>query len=172
MVKPVLTQAYVRSRLEYHEDGTFTWRRSPLMPNNWNSRCAGKRAGSFNKHSRGEWLIGIDTINYGFHRVVFLYHHGYMPDEVDHIDLNRSNNRIENLREANRNQNNFNKTKQSNNTSGHKGVRWRKDRAHWVAGITANGVSHYLGSFATKELAIEAYEKAAKELHGEFARLE
>jgi hypothetical protein len=172
MVKPLLTQAYVRERFDYHRDGYFTWKPHPSMPPNWHGRYVGQRAGYLLPGTRGGYVVRIDTISYGLHRVVFLYHHGYMPDEVDHIDMDPSNNRIENLRAATHQQNNCNKRRMKSNTSGYKGVRWRKDRAHWTAGITANGKDLYLGSFPTKQQAIEAYDKAALKPHGEFARLE
>jgi len=91
---------------------------------------------------------------------------------VDHEDLNPLNNRRENLRLATPSQNQVNKGKRTDNSSGFTGVSWRKDRRKWVARIWFNGKKYQLGNFDTKEAAHDAYIEKAKELHGEFARLE
>lgn len=93
-------------------------------------------------------------------------------EQVDHIDLNPLNNRRSNLRLATGRQNQFNRRKYSNNTSGYKGVSFFKNLNKWVAKINDNGRLRHLGYFDTPEGAYEAYCKAAKELHGEFVRLE
>jgi len=88
---------------------------------------------------------------------------------IDHIDGDGLNNCRSNLRAATNAQNLHNRGKQRNNTSGHKGVSWDKSRSKWWAEISANGVKHRLGRFDTKEEAAEAYTKAAKKFHREFA---
>lgn len=90
---------------------------------------------------------------------------------VDHENLNPLDNRRSNLRLANRSQNGTNSARHKNNTSGYKGVAYSKREHKWQASITHNGKMKWLGYFPTSELAYEAYCKAAKELHGEFARL-
>lgn len=91
---------------------------------------------------------------------------------VDHIDGNGLDNRRCNLRLATVGQNNMNKGPGSNNTSGYKGVYWRPDKRKWSAEIVAYGKKRRLGYFKSAETAYEAYCEAAKEMHGEFAKLD
>lgn len=88
--------------------------------------------------------------------------------EVDHINGNKLDNRRSNLRICRRNENSRNKTKQKNNTSGYKGVSWNRRDKKWVAYISINGKHIFLGSFNLAVDACNAYEKVAKELHGDF----
>lgn len=95
------------------------------------------------------------------------------PDgvQVDHkLTKQTLDNRKENLRFATQNQNQHNRKKSSNNTSGFKGVSKNKSRKHpWRASIMINRKCVNLGVFSTAEEAAEAYRKAAHKLHGEFA---
>jgi len=104
------------------------------------------------------------------HRVIFLMHHGYTPDYIDHIDGDSLNNRIENLRAATQSQNMGNSRMKNTNTSGYKGVTFRKDTNKWGAAVMVNGKHISLGSHATKEKAAEAYERGAKIFFGEFSK--
>lgn len=91
---------------------------------------------------------------------------------VDHIDGDTLNNRRSNLRLATLAQNTRNKRKSVRNKSGYKGVCQEKNPNRWRAQIQVNGHKQRLGGFDSPEEAHEAYIKAAKELHGEFARFE
>jgi hypothetical protein len=95
------------------------------------------------------------------------------PDnmESDHINGNRLDNQKENLRICNSTQNKGNACIRSDNTSGHKGVFWNKYRQKWQAQIEKKGKNNNLGLFINMEDAIKAYEKAAAEYFGEFARI-
>ena len=90
-------------------------------------------------------------------------------NEIDHIDRNPLNNQRENLRAATRSQNSMNSKIPVTNTSGYKGVYWRKERKKWYAKIRVGDSAFYLGSFTTPEEASEAYNKAADHYFGEFA---
>jgi len=91
-------------------------------------------------------------------------------DEVDHIDQDKTNNALSNLRLCSRSENNSNKSKQKNNTTGFKGVVKRKD-GWYRARISKDGQRYCLGLFKTAEEASIAYNKKAIELHGSFASL-
>lgn len=90
--------------------------------------------------------------------------------EVDHINLDKLDNRRSNLRLATASQNQRNRVAYANNTSGYKGVVWHSGAKKWRARIVCGGKKHSLGLYATKELAHEAYCNAAKQMHGDFAR--
>lgn len=87
----------------------------------------------------------------------------------DHIDGNGLNNRRSNLRQASDSQQAAHRGLQVNNTSGYKGVSWRKDVAKWQAQIQVNGKRRHLGYFADPIEAAKAYDRAALEFQGEFA---
>lgn len=91
--------------------------------------------------------------------------------EIDHRDRNTLNNKRENLRFATKSQNQANQKIRSDNTSGFKGVNWRKDIAAWAARVSVMNKRIHLGHFPTAEAAARAYDTAAQKHFGEFARL-
>lgn len=93
------------------------------------------------------------------------------PELFDHRDLDGLNNRRENLRPATRSQNQFNRPAQRGGSSRFKGVSFCKLTGRWRADISAHGHTRRLGRFDTEEQAAAAYNAAARELHGSFARL-
>lgn len=95
----------------------------------------------------------------------------YSEELVDHINRNRYDARRANLRPCTFIQNMQNMSHEARNTSGFRGITRRKDSQYWVAIIRCNKEVHRLGSFLLAEDAARAYDKAAKELHGDFARL-
>ena len=88
--------------------------------------------------------------------------------KVDHIDENKADNNVKNLRWATNQENGFNINKQSNNKSGFKGVSLRKDINKYGACINIDGKNKSLGYYETAEEASKAYEAKAEQLHGEF----
>jgi hypothetical protein len=88
---------------------------------------------------------------------------------VDHIDNNKQNNNVNNLRWATVQENTHNKSKHKNNTSGITGVRFRKSSKKWEARLMYNGKENHLGCFETKEKALEARLKAVEKYFGEYA---
>ena len=143
------------------ETGLFT-RRTDRGP------CkAGEIAGYTN--SVGYVQLGIDYVDYTAHRLAWLYQHGYMPPEqIDHINGDREDNRIENLRLANNSQNNQNRKLQENNSSGFKGVSLHRQSGRWFAYAQRDGLRVSAGYYATRELAAAASAKLRESLHGEF----
>jgi len=110
----------------------------------------------------------------GNYQKLFLHHlicpcdSGYV---VDHINGNILDNRKCNLRVCTHIQNIQNQRLRKNNTSGAKGVVWHKRDSIWEVRIVSNGTNYYLGRYKNKTDAISAYNKASKELHGEFSNL-
>jgi hypothetical protein len=92
-------------------------------------------------------------------------------DVVDHCDGNSLNNQRSNLRLCNAQQNRWNQGPAPTNRSGYKGVYWEKKIQKYVATIRLSNKRTYLGSYTDPVLAARAYDKKAKEVHGEFARL-
>lgn len=130
---------------------------------------AGQKAGCL--RPEGYMTIMIDRVPYQSHRLAWLYVTGdWPPADLDHINGNRSDNRIANLRPASRSQNNANAKLRSDNKSGSKGVSWDAGRNRWHAQIRAHGKQHHLGRFHSKEEAQAAYATAAKRMFGEYAR--
>jgi hypothetical protein len=102
------------------------------------------------------------------HRLAWLYVHGECPAFLDHINGDRQDNRLANLRPATKSQNQANRAKNRNNTSGYKGVRWESDRKKWRATFAHK----MIGRFDTAEQAHAAYCDMLKQQHGEYARFE
>lgn len=159
-----MTQDEALALWEYR-DGHLYWRE-----NRGKKMKAGDKAGSFLGPLKKYKILKVEGVSYLLHRIIFLMHRGYLPEQIDHIDGNGLNNDIENLRAATRSQNLQNTGKKKNNTSGFKGVVWHKQAQKWQARTWHEGKSHYLGLFDTPEAAHEAYKAAATKLHGEFAR--
>jgi HNH endonuclease len=103
-------------------------------------------------------------------RVIYYLHTKEWPEVIDHIDGNRSNDNIMNLRAATRSQNNKNVKKRKNNTSGHKGVSFKKKLGKYQVLVQVDGKNIYFGVYSDLEEAAEVARKAREELHGEFAR--
>ena len=95
------------------------------------------------------------------------------PDDkdVDHINGDTLDNRLCNLRVCTRGQNNMNRVKKPNCSSIYKGVSWQKKIKRWVAKISINNKTVYIGTYTDEKEAARAYNKAAKKHFGEFARL-
>lgn len=158
----MLTQNRLIELLDYNAStGIFMWRRSG--PGRWGSLLAGRV-----NPRRGYLQISIDYKKYYTHRLAWLYTFGVMPEEIDHINGDRLDNRIENLRPATRKQNSRNRVRPQNNKSGVKGV-YRSSPNTWRAQIKVDGKQIVLGWFRDLGAARAAYLAAAKEHFGEFA---
>ena len=169
--------------LEYHhESGKFYWKTRPIEMfehlkhpsayfNSWNKVNAGKEAFTA-KEKHGYKHGTVFGIPVKAHIIAFMLYHKRLPDmQIDHINGLRDDNRICNLREAERCQNIQNQKIRPDNKSGYKGVIWSKEKQKFRVEIQARGKRFNLGYFLTAERAALAYNKAAKELHNEFAFL-
>jgi hypothetical protein len=157
--------------LAFNSDtGEFTWRPragDSWKIRSWNSRMAG-RAVTSKRH--GYIRIGYGRRYILAHRLVWWLFHRDLPDVIDHIDGDRTNNRPTNLRPATTQLNAANRDKPSTNTSGFKGVVWSKSARKWRALIRVNYRLTHLGYYQTREEAAKAYGVAADKYFGEFAR--
>lgn len=161
MADQIISQQKLKEIFDY-KDGNLYWKKSRQRGN------AGTKAGSLNVD--GYIHIKVDKKRYRGHRLIFFYHYGYFPVEVDHINGIRNDNRIENLREATKSQNAHNKQKQINNKSGVKGVYWRKDANKWAVQIGLNGKKYHFGHYKDfKEACFIALQKRY-ELHKSYAK--
>jgi len=137
-----------------------------------NSRAI-KDATAGKSNGQGYYQVRIKGLCYSAHRLVW-YLSTYLDpgfDCIDHCDGNTLNNSIENLRITNWVGNSFNRAKSVSNTSGYKGVSFRKDKQKWCVQIKADGKHIYLGTYTNLEEAAEVYNEAALAYHGSFARL-
>jgi hypothetical protein len=133
--------------------------------------AAGKIAGTLDT-STGYWRINIDKKMYRLHRMIFLYHNGYLTEglQIDHADGNRNNNLIDNLREVTNQQNQFNAKTSSRNKSGVKGVSWNKAKQKWQVYIMVDGKNKFIGYYDILEEAEAAAIAGREKYHGTFAR--
>jgi HNH endonuclease len=146
-----LTTNYIKELFDY-DDGNLIWR-----INKGRSK-KGTVAGS--KDSKGYFQIKLNQKVYRLHRIVWLWHGKELPEQIDHIDRNPLNNRIENLREATALTNQWN-TKKSDN-----GVSWHQPSKKWRARIKINKKEVYLGVYADYNEAKQVRDEAARRRWG------
>lgn len=180
-----LTPEMLRELLEYDDrTGKLVWRKreekwflnsrapSHQCMKSWNTQYAGREAltSTVEDGYRRGAILGKA---FYAHRVCFAIYHCRWPEKyIDHINGDRSDNRIKNIREASRLENARNCFLQKNNTSGNVGVYWDKKREKWQSLIRVEGKLISLGYHAMKEDAIQARKKAELEYgfsgrHGE-----
>lgn len=155
-----LTYERLKEVLSYDcESGEFTWKK------NIGSRA--KQGAKAGRIWRGQYRrISIDGTEHQAHRLAWLYAYGEWPvGEVDHINRQKADNRLINLRCVGRSGNQQNKGTPANNTSGVKGVHWHKRDQVWVAAITVNNNKKRLGNFKSLSAAEDAYNAAKRQLH-------
>lgn len=157
----VPSQAVLRDRLEYDpETGIFRRKNSGAVIT----------ARTYNGYIRFG-VAGFPPI--AAHRAAWCYVYGAFPDcEVDHINGDRADNRIVNLRLASASENQRNRKPKPNSLCGLKGVSYVKVKKHWKATIWVDGRAVYLGAHRTPEAAHAAYCTAATKYFGAFARFE
>ena len=182
-----ITQEYIRAATTYCEEtGLLYWRvdrprdhfSCDRLYTCYLNRFAGKVCGNWNKRTDskkdgfGYYVMRINTKTLKTHRMIFLYHKGYLPREVDHIDTNTRNCFIDNLREAVDNGNSYNQSTPNHNTTGFKGVSTNNSPNYkYKTSIMKEGRTYNLGGYNNLEEAASAYNIVAKVLFGEFCEL-
>lgn len=159
-----MTHDQIRALFDYEPDTGMLRRREGTggrVPYPWRGIGKGQRYLAATVNRRHIYL----------HRAVWLWHHESLPEQIDHINGDFRDNRIENLRPCTTAQNQYNAPIKSHNRCGFKGVVYRTGyRNPWQARITVNKKVVLLGRFQTAEEAHAAYVEGAKRYAGEFAR--
>lgn len=146
------------------ETGHITWR-----VNRCRMAKAGQRAGTLNKY--GYIMLHVEGRMYSAHRLAVFYMTGsWPPEQVDHINGVRNDNRYVNLRCAPMKLNLLNRKRYATSTSGHKGVTWHPKLGKWRVRVQKFGKRYSLGCYNTLDEARAAYEAGAKAVYGEFHR--
>lgn len=164
MNKEDLPLWYVKDCLNYEpETGVFTWRMTTTRTK------VGAIAGALSG-ANGYVRISLAGVSYRAHRLAWFYVHGEWPAmHVDHINRDKTDNRLANLRLVTQQQNMQNTRKRKNSACDFKGVTpFTRDKSRFVAQIRYDGKQRKLGIFATQEEAHKAYCDAARERFGEF----
>ena len=160
----MVTQELLQSMFDYHEDGYLIRKK--------NGKKVALSLSKGQRYSR----VFVDGKPRALHRMVFLHQNGYLPLVTDHIDGNRLNNRIENLRSVTQQQNCLNSKHKSHSKSLYKNVylqpqtknaTWKRN---WVVSLMVNKKRKYVGSFEDVELADLVAQEARDKYHGRFAR--
>lgn len=159
MAIKILTQARLKERLHYDPDtGVFTQK---IKVKN---RNVGNIVGT--SGTRGYLQCNIDGKPYKLHRLAWLYVYGVWPThQIDHINHNTADNRINNLRDVTCAHNHQNRARRTKSASGHLGVTWHKRDARWQAHIEIDGKAHHLGYYAVLSDAIAARVAAEQQYH-------
>ncbi len=153
-----MTQAELKDLFDYLPTGTFARRK----PN--------RRGMAFKTKNLNGYLVFVFGKRWlALHRAIYVWHHGHLPEQVDHINRDKLDNRIENLRPASRAQNSQNRDKYKNSLSKYKGVCPWKSR--FSAYIRVNKKQIHLGLFDSAKDAARVYDGAALKYFGEYARL-
>ena len=154
------TQEELKSKFDYI-DGKLVWKIKTKRAN------VGDLAGTL--HPNGYMRTGLNGHSHLNHRLIFMWHYGFFPEIVDHIDGNKLNNTIENLREANKVTNQQNQKIKKENTSGYKNVSLCPQTNKWAVKIRFNGKSKTIGRYDDIELADLVALEARAKYHGEYA---
>lgn len=158
----MLSHSYLTEVLDYNaETGKFVWKKPASY-----QMHPGDEAGTQN--ASGYVFICVGGVKYKAHRLVWFYHYGEWPSDetpqIDHINGNRADNRIANLRLVTRVKNSRNHKGRSTNTSGCTGVSFKKSNGKWQAVIgDGHGKYKLLGYFLNYEEAVAARKQAEKE---------
>jgi hypothetical protein len=161
---------YIRENIRYDPKTGLLWWIKQGGPKRRTDKPVGTDNGS------GYHIFGVSKASvskhFRCHKVAWFLHYGEWPDgHIDHINRDKQDNRMVNLRLASSSENGMNSSKQKGATSQYKGVSWYAKYKKWRSTIMKDGVQKHLGHYNTEEEAARAYDKAAKEIFGEYANL-
>lgn len=154
-------EEYIGEHFAYHADGHIV--RTKRDPGQNGGRL-GKALRGY-RHYSGYRYMRIQGRHWALHRIVFLLNHGYLPAQVDHINRDKSDNKIENLRASTPTENSFNAFRP--NKTGIKGLLIDTRTKKYYGSVAKNYKHHYTKRFTEKELAHKALIKLQKELYGD-----
>ena len=137
----MLTQRQVKELFDYREDGRLVRKVATSGPSGAVGTVVGYNPKKLTRNNRYA-TTKVHGEHWCVHKLIFFWHHGYVPEQLDHINRDTLDNRIENLREANAAQNACNRSKFANNTSGAKGVSWHKAQQKWFVYVAKIGRAH------------------------------
>jgi hypothetical protein len=162
MADQILTQEYLKEIFDYSNGFLY----------NKTTRSNRKKAGSIAGYYRqdGYHMISVNCKRLLTHRLIYMWHYGFMPEFLDHADGNNKNNKIENLRIATKSENNQNKKASKRNKTGFKNVSWHKLKKKWIVQVSLNKRQIYCNYFADIELADLVAQEVRNKYHKEFAR--
>ncbi len=158
--------AYPSNLLKYEpKTGEFFWLprdeiffKTTRSHRGWNTRYSGKQAGSLRE---GYIWISVNGSNYSAHRLAWLFIYGvWPPHDIDHINGEKTDNRIENLRSVTKAENNKNTPIRKNNTTGVVGVYWKRLASAWDAELGVSGKLVNIGRYKRFEEAVSARKMA------------
>jgi len=155
-----LTQERVKELFDYDSENGWLIRKKGERGRVVNRPCG------HNPNRAGRGCVRIDGKLHLTHRAIWFWHYGEWPNgEIDHIDRNPMNNRIENLRDVSRSENSQNHRLHSNNATGYPGVSWHKSSKKYRGQVAIDNKRISLGYFNTPEEAFLAYQLAKIEYH-------
>lgn len=175
-----ITQDYLNECFEYDRvSGDLAWKIRPtehfdtrMHFHTWNGRYPGRTVGWVSK--TGYKQTTLKGRKFYLHRIIWFMAYGYAPEQIDHINHDTLDNRIENLRPSNNLSNGHNQSMKKNNKSGVTGVFWCGRDGKWWAYINKDGKRNFLGTFDDFDLAVSARKKAEVKMgfhknHGKFS---
>lgn len=159
----------------FQPDGSLYWRDRPKNHFqteqawlSWNTRCFGKAIGSLDKQGYVQVALHCNgkVQRLHAHRIIMSLHLKRdlkRTEIVDHINQNRSDNRLQNLRLVDHSVNALNTPPRSNNTSGHKNISWCKQKGKWQVSCVLGGNRKHVGFYTELSVAVEAQRSAYEE---------
>jgi hypothetical protein len=160
MAEQIITQEYLQSIFDYN-NGNLYWKVAISRKTKIGNKAGCLRPDGYVK-------IGVNGKDYLGHRLIYLYHYGYLPKLIDHKDANPSNCCIENLRAASNTENVLNAKISKKNTSGLKNVHWHKQGKKWQVKISVDGKVKSFGLYKDLEFAKTVAETMRNKHHKEF----
>lgn len=163
----MVTQAQLWDLFDYCEKGYLVRKKSGQGPSNKAGSIVGYIP-KFKTRNNRYVTTAINKQHYCVHKLIYMYHHGYMPEQLDHINRDTLDNRIENLREATSSENAQNRKLFANNSSGAKGVSWSERNKAWFVYVNVKKRRKNVGYFRDFELAHLVAIEAREKYHGAY----